>query len=230
MRAFAERCPGCRIGQQPAAQLPWFHLVTLLTKVDRDLERGWLCCKAVQEGWSRSALESNISNRLFDRQGQAVSNFEARMPADEAAIAKEALKDPFLFDFLGIGEEAQERDVERALSRYITPFLPVLGEAVTAKGVQLAAPTTRTLASWLGLSWARPPKPRRGKHKTIRFSSRTCSLCSWPGWRLSNALTIGRVADVPALLPDSRIGTVQPSVKCAFRRTLPRPANWSAGC
>jgi len=136
MRAFAEKCPECRIGQQPAAQLPWFHLVTLLTKVDRDLEREWLCCRAVQEGWSRAALESNISNRLFDRQGQAVSNFEARMPAEEAAIAKEALKDPYLFDFLGIGDEAQERDVEGALTRHITRFLLELGAGFAFVGRQ----------------------------------------------------------------------------------------------
>ena len=47
MRTFAQGCPDLRIGQQPAAQLPWFHLVTLLTKVDREDEREWLCSRAV---------------------------------------------------------------------------------------------------------------------------------------------------------------------------------------
>lgn len=32
MKFFAQMCPAGQIGQQPAAQLPWFHLVTLLTK------------------------------------------------------------------------------------------------------------------------------------------------------------------------------------------------------
>jgi hypothetical protein len=35
MRFFAQQCPSGLIGQQAADQLPWFHLVTLLTKVSR---------------------------------------------------------------------------------------------------------------------------------------------------------------------------------------------------
>lgn len=33
MRYFAGHCPQQAFGQQPAAQLPWFHVVTLLTKL-----------------------------------------------------------------------------------------------------------------------------------------------------------------------------------------------------
>lgn len=38
---FAEHCPVGRFGQQPAAQLPWFHIVTLLTKLEDAEARGW---------------------------------------------------------------------------------------------------------------------------------------------------------------------------------------------
>jgi predicted nuclease of restriction endonuclease-like (RecB) superfamily len=41
MRFFAQQCPNGLIGQQPADQLPWFHLVTLLTKVSAEVEREW---------------------------------------------------------------------------------------------------------------------------------------------------------------------------------------------
>jgi hypothetical protein len=41
MRYFAQACPDLRIGQQPADQLPWFHIVTLLTKVEDRAEREW---------------------------------------------------------------------------------------------------------------------------------------------------------------------------------------------
>lgn len=34
IRTFAERCPDGQIGQQAADQLPWFHIVTLLTRID----------------------------------------------------------------------------------------------------------------------------------------------------------------------------------------------------
>lgn len=38
MAFFAQRCPNGLIGQQPAAQLPWFHFVTLLTKLENDAD------------------------------------------------------------------------------------------------------------------------------------------------------------------------------------------------
>lgn len=60
MRFFAEKCPTGLIGQQAADQLPWFHLVTLLTKVSADTEREWYAAQVIQHGWSRSALDAQI--------------------------------------------------------------------------------------------------------------------------------------------------------------------------
>lgn len=136
MRHFAERCPDFRIGQQPADQLPWFHLVTLLTQVGEDSERAWLASQTAQQGWSRATLQAHIKNRLFERQGQAVTNFEIRLPATQAALAQESLKDPYLFDFLGLGEDALERDIESALVRHITRFLLELGAGFAFVGRQ----------------------------------------------------------------------------------------------
>jgi predicted nuclease of restriction endonuclease-like (RecB) superfamily len=114
MKFFAEICPDLRIGQQPAAQLPWFHLVTLLTKVSDAGEREWYAAQTLQQGWSRSTLDVHIKNRLHRRRGVAVTNFDLRLPTPHSRLAGEALKDPYLFDFLGLGEEAHERDIEDA--------------------------------------------------------------------------------------------------------------------
>src|SRR5690606_13295789 len=78
MAFFAQHCPHGQIGQQAAAQLPWFHIITLLTKLDDVAEREWYACKAVEQGWSRSTLEVNIESRLMQRQGSAITNFIAR--------------------------------------------------------------------------------------------------------------------------------------------------------
>ncbi|MDR3157568.1 MAG: DUF1016 domain-containing protein, partial [Zoogloeaceae bacterium] len=64
-----------------------------------------------------------MRNRLHTRQGQAVTNFDARLPAPHSALAQETLKDPYLFDFLGLGDDAHEREIENALVRHITHFL-----------------------------------------------------------------------------------------------------------
>ena len=136
MRFFAQQCPARTIGQQPADQLPWFHIVTLLTKLDAADDREWYAAQTLQHGWSRTTLELQIKNRLHQRQGNAVSNFSQRLPAAHSALAHETLKDPYLFDFLGLGDEANEREIETALIRHITRFLLELGAGFAFVGRQ----------------------------------------------------------------------------------------------
>jgi len=136
MRFFAQHCPDRQFGQQPADQLPWFHVVTLLTKLDSPAEREWYAQQTVLQGWSRSTLELNIKSRLQQRQGSAVTNFVTRLPAADSALAQETLKDPYLFDFLGLGHDAQEREIEAGLIRHITRFLLELGAGFAFVGRQ----------------------------------------------------------------------------------------------
>jgi len=136
MRVFAEMCPDARIGQQAADQLPWFHVVVLLTKVSEPALREWYATQAIARAWSRSTLEVNIKSQLHLRQGAALTNFERHLPTDQARLAIEALKDPYYFDFLGVGDEAHEHDIESALIRHITRFLLELGAGFAFVGRQ----------------------------------------------------------------------------------------------
>jgi predicted nuclease of restriction endonuclease-like (RecB) superfamily len=136
MRAFAEAWPEAEFVQQAAAQLPWFHVCTLLDKLKTREERSWYLTQAVEHGWSRITLERNIRSRLLERQGQAVTNFDVRLPASHSHLAQETLKDPYLFDFLGLGNDAHEREIENALVRHITHFLLELGSGFAFIGRQ----------------------------------------------------------------------------------------------
>ena len=136
MRYFAEYCPALQFGQQPAAQLPWFHIVSLLTKIPDPARREWYAVRAIEQGWSRESLDGHIKSQLHLRQGAAVTNFERQLPAAQAQLASAVLKDPYLFDFLGLGEEAHERDIENALIRHITRFLLELGAGFAFVGRQ----------------------------------------------------------------------------------------------
>jgi len=135
MRYFAEQCSSCQFGQQAADQLPWFHIVTILTKV-QPADREWYAVNAIAGGWSRLTLESNIKNRLHKRQGAAVSNFAKRLPAPQSALAQETIKDPYLFDFLGLADNAHEREIENALIQHISRFLLELGVGFAFVGRQ----------------------------------------------------------------------------------------------
>jgi predicted nuclease of restriction endonuclease-like (RecB) superfamily len=127
MKVFAQECPALKFGQQSAAQLPWFHVVILITKL-RDLAlREWYAREAIAQSWPRETLNIQITNRLHLRKGTAVTNFKRRLAPEQAGIASQILKDPYHFDFLGVGEEAHELDIENALMRHITRFLLELG-------------------------------------------------------------------------------------------------------
>lgn len=136
MRFFAQECPQRQIGQQSADQLPWFHIIILLTKLTRLHEREWYALQAVKHAWSRTTLEINIKNQLHQRQGAAITNFNTRLPDSQANIANEIIKDPYHFDFLGLGGEAHEREIESALIHHITRFLLELGSGFAFVGRQ----------------------------------------------------------------------------------------------
>lgn len=137
MRVFARDCPDMKIGQQAATQFPWFHIVTLLTKVSDLNAREWYAIQDSTEGWSRTTLELQIKNHLYDRQGTAQTNFEKRLKQPQASQAIQILKDPYYFDFLSLGNEAQERDIENALIQHIQHFLLELGSGFAFLGRQV---------------------------------------------------------------------------------------------
>ncbi len=137
MRAFAENCPEIRFGQQAADQLPWFHIVLLLTKLKDPSQREWYAEQSIAERWNRATLEAQIKNHLYDRQGAALTNFQQRLAEPQASLAAQVLKDPYHFDFLGLGDEAQEQDIENALVRHITRFLMELGAGFAFVGRQV---------------------------------------------------------------------------------------------
>jgi predicted nuclease of restriction endonuclease-like (RecB) superfamily len=136
MRAFAQAWPDVAIGQQAVSQLPWGHNVMLLTKLKDPAQRLRYAEEALAEGWSRSTLEANIRDQLLERQGNAVTNFQARLPSPHSQLAHDALKDPYLFDFLGLSNTAQERAIETGLVQHITRFLLELGSGFAFVGRQ----------------------------------------------------------------------------------------------
>jgi predicted nuclease of restriction endonuclease-like (RecB) superfamily len=123
MRAFAEAYPNLEFVQQLVGQLPWGHNVRLLDKVKDTQTREWYIRACIQNGWSRPILELQIETKLHERQGKAVHNFERTLPAPHAELAAQMLKDPYNFDFLSLGQEAHERDLEKGLIAHIKSFL-----------------------------------------------------------------------------------------------------------
>lgn len=137
MRAFAEAWADAEFVQGVLAQLPWYHQLALLDKLKTPEERRWYAAKALEHNWSRNVLVIQIERQLRERSGQALTNFPARLPAPHSDLAHESLKDPYRLDFLGLGEDAQERSIEDAIDRHITQFLIELGSGFAYVGRQV---------------------------------------------------------------------------------------------
>lgn len=137
MRSFAEAWPDAEFVQAVLAQLPWYHHLALLDKLRTVDERRWYAAKAIENSWSRNVLVMQIETNLRGRSGQAVTNFEQRLPKAQSDLARESLKDPYRFDFLGLGDDAQEREVEGALVQHVTRFLLELGAGFAFVGRQV---------------------------------------------------------------------------------------------
>lgn len=139
MKQAAEIFGARQISQQLAAKLPWGHIMVLIDKLKAENERIWYGLQAVERGWSRAVLNMQIETRLHERQAisHKISNFKDRLPDAQSDMAHAVLKDPYIFDFLSVGDGAHEREVERELVKHITEFLLELGSGFSYVGKQV---------------------------------------------------------------------------------------------
>ncbi len=137
MRAFAQAWPDAEFVQAVLAQLPWYHQLALLDKLPSPEDRRWYAAKAMEHNWSRNVLVMQIETRLRERSGNAVTNFDERLPKPQSDLARESIKDPYRFDFLGLTQEAEEREIEHALVKHVTEFLLELGAGFAFVGRQV---------------------------------------------------------------------------------------------
>jgi predicted nuclease of restriction endonuclease-like (RecB) superfamily len=112
------------------------HNVRLLDAVKAAPERTWYARQAIENGWSRNVLVHQIESGLFTRQGGALTNFTRTLPAGQSELAQQILKDPYSFDFLLLGPEMLERDLERGLIEHLRALILELGKGFAFVGSQ----------------------------------------------------------------------------------------------
>lgn len=128
------------IGQQLAAQLaqiPWWHNVVIITKCQTTAEALYYVQNTQQHGWSRNVLVHQIESGLYQREGKAITNFAQTLPPLQSDLAQQTLKDPYVFDFLTLTKNYNERELEQGLTHHITQFLLELGAGFAYIGKQV---------------------------------------------------------------------------------------------
>jgi len=122
---------------QAVSEIPWGHNIVLLQQLERPQDRLWYAEQTCAQGWSRAVLQAQIAKKAHARQGKAVTNFSRALPPPQSELARQALKDPYTFDFLTIGREAHERVTERDLLAHVREFLLELGAGFAFIGNQV---------------------------------------------------------------------------------------------
>ncbi|WP_066837158.1 PDDEXK nuclease domain-containing protein [Rufibacter ruber] len=121
---------------QAVGLIPWGHNREIVTKCLDVKEALFYVSETIRYGWSRAVLLHQMESRLYQRQGQTLNNFALTLPKPQADLATETLKNPYNFDFLTLGPQARERDLEDALAGQVTKFLLELGQGFAYMGRQ----------------------------------------------------------------------------------------------
>jgi predicted nuclease of restriction endonuclease-like (RecB) superfamily len=116
--------------------IPWGHHALLMEKVNDLSARRWYLEQTLANGWSRTVLLMMVKSESHRRHGGAVTNFGQILPAPQSDLARQTLKDPYIFDFLTLEEPFHERELETSLVHHLERFLLELGQGFAFVGRQ----------------------------------------------------------------------------------------------
>ena len=140
MRNFYLLYPIC---QTLSGKLTWSHYCELLSISDNS-KRNFYEKESINSNWSVRELKRQIKTSLFERlllsseEKNKEKVLELSLKGNEINKASDIIKDPYVFEFLGIPEEKAilESDLEKALIIHIEKFLLELGKGFMYVGSQ----------------------------------------------------------------------------------------------
>ena len=136
MKAFFEAYTGLEKLAPLVREIGWSHNLAILERCKDPLEREFYLRMTRKFGWSKNVLIHQIDNQSYEKSLLGQTNFDQALTPELRAQAKLAVKDEYTFDFLELGEEHSERELERALIARIEDFLRAMGGMFAFMGSQ----------------------------------------------------------------------------------------------
>jgi len=125
-----------------AFPLPWSAYVRLL-RVQSDAARAFYEREAIHSGWSVRQLKRQIDSQFYERAALSHDKEQALIGEQKTTIGQapaltpeEAIRDPYVLEFLDLKDEYSESDLEAALIERLTDFLLELGDDFAFVGRQ----------------------------------------------------------------------------------------------
>jgi len=117
--------------QPLVGEIGWTHNVIIFQRCKDLLEREFYIRMTRKMGWSKNVLIHQIENKSYEKSLTGQNNFEKALAPELQAQAKLAVRDEYTFDFLELGEQHSERELERGLISRIEEFLRAMGGVFT---------------------------------------------------------------------------------------------------
>jgi predicted nuclease of restriction endonuclease-like (RecB) superfamily len=122
--------------QPLVGEVAWAHNLVIMGKCKDALEREFYLRMTRKFGWSKNVLIHQIENQSYEKSMLGQTNFHQAVSPELRGQAKLAVKDEYTFDFLELGAEHSERELERALMLKVEDFLRAMGGMFAFMGSQ----------------------------------------------------------------------------------------------
>jgi predicted nuclease of restriction endonuclease-like (RecB) superfamily len=109
------------------AEIGWSHHVVLMEKSKDDLQREFYILMCKRFGWTKDVLIHQIENKSYEKHLLNQTNFDQTLAENYRNQAILAVKDEYQFDFLELGNQHSERELELAIINNIRQFLLEMG-------------------------------------------------------------------------------------------------------
>ena len=108
-------------------EISWTKIIVIMESCKNDAEREFYISMTKKFGWTKDVLIHQIENQSYEKTLLNQTNFDKTVPVKIRNQAKLAVKDEYTFDFLELGDEHLENELERALMANVRRFLLEMG-------------------------------------------------------------------------------------------------------
>jgi predicted nuclease of restriction endonuclease-like (RecB) superfamily len=117
-------------------EIGWSHNLVIMEKCKDDLEREFYLRMTRKYGWTKNVLIHQVENQSYEKTLLNQTNFSETLPENLQDQAKLAIRDEYVFDFLELGEQHSELELERAILNRVDTFLRQMGGMFAFLGSQ----------------------------------------------------------------------------------------------
>jgi len=136
MRQFYIEYSANAILKPLVSEISWSKNIVIMQKCKDPLQREFYIKMTKRFGWTKDVLINNIENRAFEKYLTNQTNFDETVPEKYKLQAKLAVKDDYNFDFIEMGIEHSEAELEAGIMKNIRAFLLEMGGYFTFAGDQ----------------------------------------------------------------------------------------------